>query len=87
MDQSSALLRAASNFDRRKFAPKKIPAVDDRISFYDLAKFAAPRKTIEFLVERTGRDASTAKRWLAGKSRPSDAAVNAIWADIHSRYR
>lgn len=87
MVESSARRSPRSNFEGRKYEPKKIRAVDGRISFRDLAKFAAPRKTIEFLVERTGRDPSTAKRWLAGKTRPSDEAVNAIWADIHSRYR
>jgi hypothetical protein len=74
-----------SNFRRRKFAPKKIWSVDERISFRDLAKFAARRKTIEFLCERTGCDASTAKRWLNGASRVPDRAVYALCADIFSR--
>lgn len=87
MGESSGTLRAASSFGRRKFAPKKIGAPQERISFHKLAKFAVPRKTIEFLCERTGCDPSTAKRWLRGESRPSDSAVNAVWADIHSRYR
>lgn len=75
----------ASNFERRKYAPKKIRPVDDRISFRDLAKFAARRKTIAFLCERTGCDASTAKRWLNGASRVPDRAVYALCANIFSR--
>lgn len=83
--ESSQRVRAASNFDRRKYAPKKIRPVDDRISFRDLAKFARRRKTEQFLVDRTGCDASTAKRWLSGKSRaPADAAFK-ILADILAR--
>jgi hypothetical protein len=57
----------------------------DRISFRDLARIAAPRKTKEFLVARTGCDDSTAKRWLRGKSRVPGQAVYAVLADIFAR--
>lgn len=87
VESSSATSALGSNFEGRKFAPKKIRPVDERISFRSLAKFAVPRKTIEFLCERTGCDPSTAKRWLRGESRPSDSAVNAVWANIFARYR
>lgn len=84
-ESSGPPIAAASNFEGRKFAPKKIRVAKDRISFRDLAKFAARRKTIEFLCERTGCDASTAKRWLNGASRVPDRAVYALCADIFSR--
>lgn len=85
MGESSGRIAAASTFEGRKFAPKKISTPKERISFRDLAKFASKRKTIEFLCERTGCDASTAKRWLNGASRVPDRAVYALCADIFSR--
>ena len=85
MSESSPREARASNFEGRKFAPKKISAPKDRISFRDLAKFAVPRKTEQFLIDRTGCDVSTAKRWLSGASRPPAAAMVAICADIFSR--
>lgn len=83
--ESSQRAVAASNFQRRKFAPKKNSGSKDRISFRDLAKFAAPRKTKDFLVEKLGCDGATAKRWLSGASRPPADAVYAVCADIFSR--
>ena len=83
--ESSAKELAPSNLQGRKFAPKKIRLVDERIFFRDLAKFASRRKTIEFLVDKTKCDTSTAKRWLAGTSRAPAGAVYAICADIFSR--
>jgi hypothetical protein len=59
--------------------------VDKRISFSDLAKFAAPCKTEQFLADATGKDKSTAKRWLKGTSRVPDRAVYAVFADIFAR--
>jgi hypothetical protein len=85
MGESSQPIRLPSNFEGRKFAPKKIALPKDRISFRDLAKFAYRRKTIEFLCERTACDASTAKRWLSGESRVPDRAVYAVCADIFGR--
>ncbi len=85
MSESNARRRLPSNFGRLKYEPKKIAAVDRRISFRDLAKLAAPRKTIEFLVERADCDPSTAKRWLSGKSPASGRAVSVVIADITSR--
>jgi hypothetical protein len=85
MGESSPAFRAPSNLRGGKFAPKKIELPKQRISFRDLARLAAPRKTREFLSERTGCDDSTAKRWLSGKSRVSGAAVCAVLADVLSR--
>lgn len=83
--ESTARRRLPSNFDTRKFARKNIRPVDRRISFRDLARLAVPRKTEQFLVERTGCDASTARRWLSGYSRAPASAVYAVCADIFSR--
>lgn len=83
--ESSARHRVASNFEGRKSEPKKIRPVDGRISFRDLAKLAAPRKTVAFLVERLACDRSTAKRHLSGRSRVPGTAVYAVLADIFSR--
>jgi hypothetical protein len=83
--ESSQRSFARSNRQGRKFAPKKIVLPAERISFRDIAKLAARRKTIQFLVERTGYDDSTAKRWLSGKSRAADRAVYAVLADIFAR--
>lgn len=60
--------------------PKKIP-------FRDLARFAQPRRTEQFLMQRTGAVRSTAKRWLSGRSRASGDAVCALVADILVRLR
>lgn len=83
--ESTARRLVPSNREGRKYAPKNIRPVDRRISFRDLAKFAVPRKTQQFLVDRTGCDAATAKRWLSGDSRPPAVAVYALCADIFSR--
>lgn len=85
MGESSVPKREPSNFGGLKYEPKKIRPVDGRISFRDLAKFAQPRKTVDFLVERAGCDRSTAKRWLAGKSPASGRAVTALFAELASR--
>lgn len=85
MGESSQRGGATSNLDRRKFAPKKISKPTERISFRDLAKFAVPRKTEQFLVERTGCDTSTAKRWLSGTSRAPASAVFVVCAAIFAR--
>jgi len=83
--ESSARRELSSNFGRRKYAPKKIRIANERISFRDLAEFACPRKTKDFLVEKLGCDDATAKRWLGGKSRAPDRAAYAVLADILSR--
>lgn len=67
------------------YEPKKIRPVDKGISFYELAKFARRRKTIQFLVDKAKCDRSTAKRWLSGKSPPSGRAVGVVFADIMAR--
>lgn len=85
MPQFESIDTGNANFRGRKYAPKKIGPVEERISFRDLAKLAARRKTIAFLVERTGADDSTAKRWLNGKSRVPDTAVYAVLGDIFKR--
>jgi hypothetical protein len=85
MGESSQPALGSSNLARGKFAPKKIGMVDRRISFRDLARFAAPRKTRQFLSARTGCDDSTAKRWLSGKSRAPGSAVCVVLADVLSR--
>ena len=85
MAESNVPMRAPSNRRGGKNAPKKIGSVDRRISFRDLARFAEPKKTRQFLSARTGCDDSTAKRWLSGKSRVTGAAVLAVLADITSR--
>jgi hypothetical protein len=83
VDESKLRTVAPSNFSRRKVAPRNSLPPRDRISFRDLARIAAPRKTKEFLVARTGCDDSTAKRWLRGMSRVP--AVYAVLADIFTR--
>lgn len=83
--ESTARRVLRSNRGGLKYEPKNIRPVDRRISFRELAKLAAPRKTIDFLVERAACDRSTAKRWLAGRSPASGRAVVAVVADIMSR--
>jgi len=85
MGESSAPGLPASTFRGRRFAPKNIGGPKERISFRDLARFACPRKTKDFLVAKLGCDDATAKRWLAGKSRAPDRAAYAVLADILSR--
>lgn len=85
MGTGSNQRRTTSNLRGRKFEPKKICPVDRRISFRDLAKIAAPRKTVQFLVERLACDRSTAKRHLSGRSRVPGTAVYVVLADIFSR--
>jgi hypothetical protein len=85
VDESTLRTVAPSNFSRRKIAPRNSLPPRDRISFRNLARIAAPRKTKEFLVARTGCDDSTAKRWLRGKSRVPGQAVYAVLADIFAR--
>lgn len=83
--ESSVPNSEPSTFRGRKYAPKKIRPVDEGISFRDLAKFAARRKTIEFLCERTDCDPSTAKRWLSGESRAPAHVLREIVVDVLSR--
>ncbi len=85
MSESSQRRRAASNFVGGKSVTKKIGLRRDRISFRDLARFAARRKTEQFLSDRTGCDQRTAKRWLSGASRTPGNAVSAVLADILDR--
>ena len=85
MGESSLRTVRASNFQGRKSAPKKIISPAERISFRDLARLAARRKTPQFLVDRTGCDESTAKRWLSGKSRAPADALRVVLADIFAR--
>jgi hypothetical protein len=85
VESSSAADALRSNFQGRKFAPKKIGKPVERISFRALAKFAVPRKTEQFLVDHCGCDASTAKRWLSGASRPPGEALRVVVADILTR--
>lgn len=85
MGESRQRRRLPSNRGGLIYEPKNIRPVDRRISFRDLARLAAPRKTVQFLVERAECDPSTAKRWLAGKSPASGKAVGAVVADIMSR--
>src|SRR5262245_3140201 len=66
VDESTLRTVAPSNFSRRKIAPRNSLLSRDRSPFRELARIAAPRKTKEFLVARTGCDGSTAKRWLRG---------------------
>jgi hypothetical protein len=69
----------------RKYAPRKFACPQDRISFRDLVRFAAPHKPVAFLVERTGADESTAKRWMSGKSRPPASAAYRVLGTIIDR--
>lgn len=84
-ESSESVSRSASNFRGRKNAPRKIPLPKERISFRDLAKLAYPSKQVAALVERTGADESTAKRWMRGASRAPAGAVYAVLADIFQR--
>lgn len=84
MGESSARRAAASNFRTDKYVRKNIRAADRRISFRDLARLAAPRKTEQFLAERTGSDARSARRWLRGERAPA-SAIYAVMAHIFSR--
>ena len=82
MGESESIVRAASNLRGRKNAPQKIPLPRERISFRDLAQLAYRRKIVAALVDRTGADESTAKRWLSRRSRPPANAVYAVLGDI-----
>ncbi|MBN9007280.1 MAG: hypothetical protein J0H40_17925 [Rhizobiales bacterium] len=83
--ESTARRVRSSNFRGDKSVTKKMRIGADRISFRDLARFAARRKTEQFLADRTGVDERTAKRWLSGKSRATGTAVSVVVADILSR--
>lgn len=85
MVESSQPIRLPSNFRGGKSVTKKIQPPKDRISFRDLAKFAARRKTERFLSDRTGCDERTAKRWLSGASRAPGNAISAVLADVLGR--
>jgi hypothetical protein len=85
MGESSAADLHPSNLRGRKNAPRKIPAPKERISFRDLVRFASPRKPVAFLVERTGADESTAKRWMRGTSRAPASAAYRVLGDIIDR--
>lgn len=76
---------ASSNRGGLKSEPKKIRPKPERISFRDLAKLAARRKTIQFLCDRVSCDPSTAKRWLSRASRVPDRAIYVVLADIFAR--
>lgn len=78
-------VRLVSNRARRKLAPRLAVPWEERISFRDLARMAARRKTREFLAERCGVDISTAKRWLSGRSRAPASALRAVVVDILAR--
>ena len=74
-----------ANSRGRKSATKKIPTPKERISFRDLAKLAFTRKIVAALVERTGADESTAKRWMSGRSRVPGPVVYRVLGDIFTR--
>lgn len=76
--------RAASTRAADIFVRKKVPGLERRISFRELAKLASPRKTEQFLASKTGSDPRSARRWLRGERAPA-AAVYAVLADIFSR--
>lgn len=84
MSESSARRRLPSNRGTDKYVRKNIRTVERRISFRDLARLAAPRKTEHFLAEKTGSDARSARRWLRGERAPA-SAVYAVMADIFAR--
>lgn len=84
MGESSRYTRRLSNRGTDKYVPKKIRAVDKRISFRDLARLASPRKTEQFLADKTGSDPRSARRWLRGERAPAEA-VYAVLADIFAR--
>jgi hypothetical protein len=85
--ESQQRKRLPSSLGRLTNEPRKIRAAEQRISFRDLAKLAARRKTQQFLSERTGCDASTAKRWLSGKSRAPDDAIYVVLIQIFTEMR
>lgn len=87
MGESQQRAARPSTFQRRKFAPRKTQPAGERISFRDLAKLAARRKTQQFLTERTGCDPSTAKRWLSGESRAPDDAIYVVLIQIFTEMR
>jgi len=76
---------APSNPRRRKNAPRNSRPWEGRISFRDIARLASRSKTEQFLVDRTGCDGSTAKRWLSGRSRVPGDALRAVVVDILTR--
>lgn len=57
-----------------------------RITFRDLAKFAWPEKTDQFLSHLTGYDARTCRRWMAGSNEPPAEALGVIIAEIMRRF-
>ncbi len=85
MGESNPPIVRTSNFRGGKSVTRNTRPARGRISFRDLAKLASPRKTEQFLAERTGTDPRTAKRWLSRKSRAPDRAVYAVLADIFGR--
>lgn len=85
MGESSQSIVRPSNFRGLIFEPKKNRVGEQRIPFRDLAKLAAPRKTVAFLVEQADCDPSTAKRWLSGQSPASGKAVRIVFANIMAR--
>lgn len=58
-----------------------------RLTFRDLAKFAWPQKTEQFLSHITGYDARTCRRWLANQTEPPAEALGAILQEIMRCYR
>lgn len=84
MGESSVPKREPSTFRTDISVLKKIRPSGKRISFRDLAKLASPRKTEQFLADKTGSDPRSARRWLRGDRAPA-GAVYAVLADIFSR--
>ena len=82
--ESRARRALPSNFRTDKNVRKNFRPGERRISFRDLALLAAPRKTEQFLAEKTGSDPRSARRWLRGERAPA-GAVYAVTADIFSR--
>jgi hypothetical protein len=85
MSESSQRVARLSTLRGGKSATRKTQPALTRISFRDLAKLAARRKTEQFLSARTGCDERTAKRWLSGASRAPGEAVYVVLADIFAR--
>lgn len=57
-----------------------------RITFRELAKFAWPQKTEQFLSFLTGYDARTCRRWLADQTSPPADALGVVLCEIMKRY-
>lgn len=82
MGEAESIRGSSSNFRGDTSVTRKIRADDERISFRDFARFALPRKTSVALAHKTGSDERTVKRWLAGRSKPSERAVRVLLGEI-----